>query len=233
MSVCVFNRVEEKYLLTPEKKEEFLNKVKDKIKKDLYFESKICSIYFDTKDNDLIINSLDKPIFKEKVRIRSYGIPKLKDKIFLEVKTKYNGVTGKRREELTLKEFYNFLDNRKNLNSQIMKEISYIFDYYNLVPKVFIGYDRNSYIGINEDNLRITFDSNIRSRSEDLKLELGDAGNKLFKDDKYIMEIKTNGSFPIWLVNVLSELEIYPVSFSKYGNIYKQIENKKEGYLYA
>ena len=103
-----------------------------------------------------------------------------------------------------------------------MKEKNYLIEYYSLIPKIFIAYDRLSYNGLNDSNLRITIDSNLRSRYNNLRLELGDAGNKYFDDDYYIMEIKTIGAIPLWFVKILSELKIYPTSFSKYGNIYKK-----------
>jgi len=107
-------------------------------------------------------------------------------------------------------------------NNQIMKEVNYFFQYYNLQPSYYLAYDRKSYKGIKESQLRITFDRNLRSRKEDLKLELGDAGKKYFKEDTYIMEIKTLDSIPLWLARILSELKIFPISFSKIGNVYRR-----------
>lgn len=101
-----------------------------------------------------------------------------------------------------------------------MQEIDYYMKYYNLKPSIFIAYNRSSYQGIEDKNLRITFDSNLRSRRTDLRLELGDAGKKYFKNNEVIMEIKTLNALPLWLVKELSELKIYPVSCSKYGSIY-------------
>lgn len=231
MYESVFKRVEEKYLLTETKKQQLLKKINSYLKKDDYYQSTICNIYFDNINNDLIIKSLDKPIFKEKIRLRSYKIPDLNDFVFLEIKRKYKGVVGKRRIKLTLEEFYNYLEKDEyNRDNQIMKEIDYYFKFYDLKPAIFIAYDRESYKGI-DSNLRLTFDSNIRSRFEDLRLELGDAGEKYFKENYCIMEIKTLGSIPLWFVNCLSELNIYPVSFSKYGKIYEH--KKREELIHA
>lgn len=225
MSNTIFKRVEEKYLLTENQKERLLEEIKEYIEKDKYYESTICNIYFDNLNHDLIINSLDKPFFKEKIRLRSYGVPTLKDDVYLEIKRKYNGIVSKRRVKMTLKEFYNYLNNQIfDHNNQIMKEIDYCFKYYNLIPTIYIAYDRISYKGKDCD-LRITFDSNLRSRFDDLKLELGDSLEKYFKENYYIMEIKTLGSIPLWLVKSLSKLNIYPTLFSKYGKIY---EKRKE-----
>lgn len=222
MNQNVFKRVEEKYLLTKNQKEEFLKEIQIYLKKDEYFESKICNIYFDSKQNDLIIHSIEKPIYKDKVRLRNYGIPTLEDNVFLEIKNKYKGIVGKRRIKMKLKDFYQYLETHTYKDSQIMKELDYLFQYYQLKPKIFIAYDRKSYKGVEDENLRITLDTNLRSRFNHLRLEEGDMGTPYFDDEHFIMEIKTLGALPLWFVRTLSRLKIYPVSFSKYGMIYQK-----------
>ncbi len=200
----------------------FLKKINDYVEEDKYFKYKICSIYFDTNNYDLIRNSLEKPIYKEKVRIRSYGKVENEDKIFFEIKKKYKGITNKRRITLTYENLKNYLNKNKipdNSNIQIFNELDYLMNYYELKPKVFISYDRISFISKENKNLRITFDNNLNYRLNELNLD--DEKGKIFNNDKYILEIKTLDSFPIWLVKALSELEIYPTSFSKYGSIYE------------
>ena len=202
--------------------ESFLKKINDYVEEDKYFKYKICSIYFDTNNYDLIRNSLEKPIYKEKVRIRSYGKVENEDKIFFEIKKKYKVITNKRRITLTYENLKNYLNKNKipdNSNIQIFNELDYLMNYYELKPKVFISYDRISFISKENKNLRITFDNNLNYRLNELNLD--DEKGKTFNNDKYILEIKTLDSFPIWLVKALSELEIYPTSFSKYGSIYK------------
>ncbi|MBO5376126.1 MAG: polyphosphate polymerase domain-containing protein [Bacilli bacterium] len=228
MSENIFQRVEQKYVLTKDQKENLLKEIDEHIEKDKYFESTICNIYFDTKNNDLIINSLEKPTFKEKLRLRSYGTPNIYSDVFLEIKEKYKGIVGKRRIKLKLKDFYSYLK-KKNYDetNQIMKEINYYFEFHKLKPSIFIGYDRQSYKGIEDAELRITFDNNLRSRKDNLRLEYGDFGELFFDDDTYIMEIKTLGAMLLWLVRALSELKIYPTSFSKYGSIYKKERMKQ------
>lgn len=225
MSGNIFRRVEKKYLLTKEEKDNLFNLIWPYIEEDKYFKSIISNIYFDTVDNDLIINSIDKPIFKEKLRLRSYTVPvDMDSEVFFEIKRKFKGVVGKRRVSLKLKEFYDFYDNRDYEKSQIFEEIRYAFDYYGLVPKIFVGYDRVSYRGKDDEGLRITFDSNLRSRFDNLRLEYGDTGDNYFDCDMYIMEIKTLGAMPFWLVDSLSKLKIYPTSFSKVGRIYSSLK---------
>ena len=224
----IFRRVEEKYVLTEEEKNKLFKRISKYLDKDIYYESTISNIYFDNKNNDLIVNSLDKPIYKEKIRLRSYNkTPNLDSEVFLEKKDKYEGIVGKRRIKMTLRDFYNYINYHKfDDNNQIMKELDYEINYYNLEPSIYIAYDRKSYKGKYDNDLRITIDSNLRSRTEDLRLELGSAGKKYFKNKYYLMEIKTLNSMPLWLVKVLSELNIYPDSFSKYGKIYEDMNKE-------
>ena len=228
----IFERVEKKYLLNDDTYQKLMKRLINHLEKDPYFKTTICNIYFDDDNFDLIINSLEKPTFKEKVRLRSYNIPTLNDDVYLELKGKYKGIVFKRRVKIKLIEFYRYInDNVLPNDNQIMKEIDYRFEHLKLKPKMFLAYDRLSYYDKNNRDFRITFDENIRSREDDLKLEYGDAGKLYFKDKKHIMEIKTLGSLPLWFTQILTELNIYPVSFSKYGNIYK--EKLKEEKIYV
>lgn len=231
MDINVFKRVEKKYLLSEDLYQKLFEKMNNYITVDTYDFSTICNIYFDTDDYLLVNRSIEKPIYKEKVRLRSYGVPKKNSKVFLEIKKKYKGVVGKRRVSAPLKEFYTYFDTGKypNVDTQIMNEIDYCFKFYNLKPKVFLAYDRYSYKGKDDSNFRITFDKNIRSRTDNLYLENGDNGMLLLDKNCYIMEVKTLGAYPLWFARILSELNIYPTSFSKYGNVYKKQIFKKEG----
>ena len=218
----VFQRVEQKYILSKEQRDNLLEKINEYVEKDPYFESKICNIYFDNNENDLMVNSLEKPEFKAKVRLRSYDVPNMDSQVFLEVKDKYKGVVGKRGIKLSLKEFYDYYENGLVKDNQIMKELNYYFKIFDLKPFIFLAYDRNSYYEKGNRNLRITLDSNLRSRYNDLRLELGDNGKKYFDEDIYVMEIKVMNAIPLWLTRILSELKIYPTSFSKVGSIYSK-----------
>lgn len=218
----VFERIEKKYLLTETQYQKLFLNISEYIEKNKYFETTVCNIYFDNDQEELINTSIDKPIYKHKVRLRSYGIPKQNDDVFLEIKSKYKKIGNKRRIKMKLSDFNKYI--RKNIfnNNQIMREIDYLFKFYKLKPFYFIAYDRKSYSEKNNENLRITIDTNLRSRNDKLKLEYGDKGKIYFKEKIYIMEIKTLGAMPLWLVKNLSALEIYPVSFSKFGSIYKK-----------
>ena len=117
-------------------------------------------------------------------------------------------------------------------DSQIFREIEYFLTVHNVVPKLYLAYDRIAMFGTEQPELRITFDKNIRSRRDDLDLTAGDRGEMLFDDDMHLMELKAPGVIPLRLARILSEMEIYPVSFSKYGSVYKKsLENQKHIYL--
>lgn len=222
----VFNRTEKKYLLDKNKAEKLMEKASTYIKSAEYPYTKICNIYYDTQNKELIRKSMEKPLYKEKIRLRSYGVPNKKDKVFFEIKKKFDGVVTKRRIALTLNQAYNYLEKgtipKSNKNKQIFKEIDYCFKKYNLIPSMYISYERYSYCGRENKDFRITFDTNIISRDYDLKLEQGDYGEKLIRNNTYLMEVKCTGSMPVWFAQILSELEIYPISFSKYGKIYQK-----------
>lgn len=189
----------------------------------------ITNIYYDTNDNYLIRKSISKPNYKQKLRLRAYGIPKRDEKVFLEIKKKFCGTVNKRRTALQLSEAYDFVNTgikpewKDYMNKQVMNEIEYMLKIYDLEPKLYLAYDRKAMFGKENRNLRITFDANIRSRRNDLKLESGDYGESLLESDKWLMEVKTERSLPIWLVKLLSEYQIVRTSFSKYGNEYQKM----------
>ena len=220
----VFNRVEQKYVLNEYEYKKLFKKIESHLKKDYYYQSNICNLYFDNQNNDFIVNSLEKPIFKEKIRLRSYSVPNREDIVYLELKGKMEGVVFKRRLDIKLNDFYKYMNTgiiNSKYDNQIMHEIDYIIKKFNLKPKIFIGYNRLSYYDKDNPNFRLTFDFNLRSRSEDLRLEYGDYGN-LVNKNQYIMEVKSLGSIPLWFTKILSDLKIYPTSFSKYGEIYQK-----------
>lgn len=224
----IFKRYEIKYMLT----EQQLNIIKDAMANhmivDEHGKSTICSLYFDTPDYRIIRHSLEHPVYKEKIRLRSYGVAKPNDKIFIELKKKYDGVVYKRRIECFEKDSFNLLSDSSLLSqSQIGREIDYSMHMYpGIAPSVLLTYEREAYYENNNKDFRITFDSNILWRDYDLNLHLGIYGEPILDHGKYLMEVKTSGSIPTWLVNILTANNIYKTSFSKYGNAYINIYNK-------
>ncbi len=220
----IFKRVEKKYMLTPGQHDELLERISEYIEPDLYPHSQISNIYYDTADDDLIRRSIDKPVYKEKLRLRTYGTASLEGESFLELKKKYKGVVYKRRLMMPLRMAEQFLDEGilPEENNQIVKEINYCLKYYNLVPKMFIYYDRDSFKAKEDENIRITFDTNIQGRRDNLQLEKNMGGEALSEEPFWIMEVKVPYAYPEWLIHNLNDMKIYPTSFSKYGNLYKK-----------
>lgn len=232
MAIEVFNRYEHKYLLDKDTYEKVLKIMDKHMELDIHSKDHkpytIANIYYDTQDDYLIRSSLSKPIYKEKLRLRSYGVPHKNGKVFLEIKKKYDGIVNKRRTALLLDEAYDFARTgispslKDYMNRQVLREITYFLKVYDLKPKVYIAYDRVAYFEKGNDDLRISFDRNIRSRRYDLKLELGDYGELLLPGDVYLMEIKTSLAKPIWLTDMLTKFQLRRNSFSKYGTEFKQ-----------
>lgn len=220
----IFERTEKKYVISEDAFEKFLQLCGEKISPDTYFRSEVISLYFDTPDRRLIQKSLEKPVYKEKLRLRSYGGAKDDSPVFLELKKKYKGVVYKRRIELTLKQAKDFI--KKGVlpgeNPQIEKELAYFLDFYREIgPVMLISCHRLSYKG--ENGLRITFDRNLSYRNGCFEQigALAGADKELFPEKGMgVLEIKALKAFPLWLCGILSQLEIYPRSFSKYGTAY-------------
>ena len=201
---------------------------------DEYGWSTICNIYFDTPSYDMIRRSLDKPLYKEKLRLRSYGIPHEESIVFLELKKKYEGIVYKRRESLLYETAERFLYDGvyPARDTQIMRELAYTRQFYDARPALFLGYDRVALFGREDPLLRLTFDARIRYRTDRLHLHMGDEGELLMPEGDYIMELKVPLALPMWMVQLLNRFSLLPTSFSKYGEIYRHkllpILQKKE-----
>ncbi len=230
-----FDRIEKKYLITDAEKKAMLSEMKKHMEKDGYFWSEIFNIYFDTEHFDLIIQSIEQPMFKEKLRARSYvGY----DKVFFEIKTKLcegeNKVGYKRRVRITKKDYNHLIKAggavadlmAKNADSEndwrVAREVDYLREHFDLKPRILVFYTRESWQG--EDGLRITFDENLKYRTKNLNFTKRKLDQNYFKDEKnIIMEIKAHGVMPLWLVRQLSAEKIFPQQFSKVGKIYQKI----------
>lgn len=237
MAQSVFNRYEKKYLMPESVYQELRCRLAPYMQTDQYGLHTICNIYYDTPGYDLIRRSIEKPVYKEKLRLRSYGIPTMDSQVFLEIKKKYRKVVNKRRIQLTLREAYDYVEHgvrplqsrngvengmRSAQDNQILNEIDFFLFRYPLMRGIYLAYDRTALFGMEDPEFRVTFDQRIRSRRSFMGLENGDYGELLLPEGYYLMESKVMGATPLWFTEILSELEIYPVSFSKYGNIYKK-----------
>lgn len=223
---ATFQRVEKKYLLHQDQYERLLPVILEHMSIDEYGKTKICNLYMDTQDDLLVRRSIEKPKYKEKMRLRSYGVPSDDSKVYLEIKKKVAGVVYKRRTSLTAAEamayFQDGVIGREM--DQITSEIDAMKRRYDLYPKLYLAYDREAYREVepSADMLRITMDASIRSREYGVDLRLGDAGELLLPADMHVMEVKTARAIPLWLCEALSRYHVYPTSFSKYGRIYQR-----------
>lgn len=233
LAIDVFQRREQKYLLD----EAVMRSVQAELSRHMMPDDhnrdretySIASLYYDTPDHELIRRSLQKPIYKEKLRLRAYGISALEDTVYFEIKKKYRGVVSKRRSRIRLHDAYAFAhsgelpDDDPIQNRQVLHEIAALLSRYDLQPSVLITYERRAWFDPDDRQLRVSFDTDIRCRRTDLRLESGPNGARLLPEQVWLMEIKSAGCLPFWLARVLSDHEVYARSFSKYGTEYNQM----------
>lgn len=221
----VFERKEIKYILTKQQHDELLSALEGRMRPDKYGCTTICNIYFDTRTFRLIRESIEKPKYKEKLRLRTYGIPNDSTPAYMELKKKLFGIVHKRREVLPYKEAMDFLVRRLRPSrwGQIFREIDWMLDHYeDLAPAMALFYERTAYECVDDPALRLTIDSNMRYRLEDVDISHGDHGDPILDEEAYVLEIKILNAMPLWLTEIFDRLKIYPCSFSKCGTAYKK-----------
>lgn len=234
----IFKRYELKYLLTRDQQAQLLQVMQPYMALDKYGHTTIRNIYFDTNTYRLIRRSLEKPSYKEKLRIRSYAKAEPESPVFVELKKKYQSVVYKRRVVMPEREAVGWLYGGKEhpSPSQIADEIDYFRSFYDtLHPAVFLSYEREAYYSLGGDDFRVTFDENILSREEELSLKAEVWGMPLLQENQVLMEIKTPGGIPLWMTHFLTQQNLFQTSFSKYGTAYNNTILAKHfgGRLYA
>ncbi|MCR4926302.1 MAG: polyphosphate polymerase domain-containing protein [Clostridiales bacterium] len=231
-AITSFKRYEEKFLISQVQAQALQEILKEHMVYDKFCTNgqvyTIYNIYYDTAENDIIRKSVAKPYYKEKLRLRSYEEnPKPDSKVFLELKKKIGKVVNKRRVVLTYKQAIDFVEKgivpkaNDYISEQVIKEIKYFLDNNEVKPTTYISYKRTALFDKDNPEFRLTLDSNILTRREDLDFNSGRYGDELIGKDQRLMEIKVQGAHPMWLVQALSELKIYKSSFSKYGKEYQ------------
>lgn len=217
-----FARYETKYFLTPAQQAAVLAALHAHAIPDEFGSYTICNLYYDTDDWRIIRASLEKPVYKEKLRVRSYGTPAQNGEVFAEIKKKCEGVVYKRRITAAAEAVMRDLGLAAlREGGQIGREIAWFQQLNRTRPRVFLAYDRTAFAAADDPSVRITFDQNIRWRTTALDLRAGSAGRPLLPDDRILMELKLPGVCPLWLSRLLSEVGAYPASFSKYGEFYR------------
>ncbi len=234
MAISTFQRKEIKFLLSVEQYEALLEEIHKYMEPDKYCiggrDYGIYNIYYDTPDDYLIRESISKPFYKEKIRLRSYYSPASpEDKVFLEIKKKVGGIVTKRRVTMTLAEADAYMlqhkkpmDNGKYLQRQIFGELDVFLNNYAVAPKQYISYQRSAFFGKEDRDFRLTFDRQITERRYDLSLAMPSYGAQIIAPNQRLMEVKIAGAMPLWLSRRLAELQIYKISFSKYGRAYQR-----------
>jgi hypothetical protein len=243
MTITSFNRFEKKYILPENVALNLISEFLPHINKDEHSLAlpyyTICNIYYDTIDDSIIKTSVSKPSYKEKLRLRCYCDSKDSDIAFIEIKKKLNGFVNKRRSKISVRDAKQLINEkvmpiRKDYhNTQVLNEIYFYVKDKELVPRIVLSYDRKAYVDIDNPNVRITFDKNIKARRKDLSLNRSIEDENVLDENFLIMEIKTNASIPMWLTDILTKNHIFSSSFSKYGTEYFEylIENRKEDEL--
>ena len=222
----VFERFELKYMLTLDQKEQILRVMEPHMKLDQYGRTTIRNLYYDTDDYRLIRKSLERPVYKEKLRLRSYDRASPDSTVFVELKKKFRSVVYKRRLALPERNAMEWLSGKgpPQEQGQIAREIDYARSFYQtLKPAAFLSYEREAYYALDGSDFRITFDDTILCREDDLSLQANSWGTPLLEDGKVLMEIKCSGGVPLWLTRFLTQERIFKTSFSKYGTAYQQI----------
>ena len=218
----VFRRCEIKYLVTDEQRTAILSAASEHMEPDSWGATTVCNVYYDTPTSLLIRRSLDKPTYKEKIRVRSYGRRTPGSPVFVELKKKYKGIVYKRRAVMDEVRAEALLAGNGDPQTQIEREIDFaVRRYEGLAPACYIAYDREAFYAIDDHEFRMTFDRNVRARWDDLDLTSSTDGEQLLPEGMNIMELKCAGAIPLWMVRVLDHLNLRKASFSKYGNAWK------------
>lgn len=241
--IASFSRYEAKYYLTKAQREAIWPLILEHFTIDEFGRHTISNIYYDTDNYEITRESIDKPVYKEKLRLRAYGVPDPETgKVFVEIKKKFDHVVYKRRIRVPVPEANAFLSHGilpEKSDPQITREIAHFLRLHQPKPKVFLSYERVALFGNEDPELRITFDENLLYREHDLDLCLGAYGERVVPEGVSIMEIKVPGTMPLWLAHALSEHGIFRTSFSKVGSAYKDhilhhifSEGNPESYVY-
>lgn len=236
-AINVFRRRETKFLVDQQAYENLIPKIREHMEPDAYCAAKgsypIANLYYDTENSDVIRASLEKPFYKEKLRMRAYGIPGTEDTpVFLEIKKKIDGVVSKRRAQMKFCEAKRFLkdrtlpENADYVTRQVLREIGYYLDTHEVRPVIRICYDRQGYFDREDPAFRLTFDENIRylkaaGPGKDVRFTDGRKGKAVLPAYFRLMEVKIMDAYPLWFSHLLGDAGIFPVSFSKYGTAYK------------
>ena len=289
----VFKRVEKKYRIGAAERAAVEAAAGGPMAVDAYGRTRITSLYLDTPERSMIARSVEKPLYREKLRLRAYGdaagvalmgafgagpivrepgglplsdgevetrvasglqVPgaALALPVFFGIKKKFKGIVYKRRLALTLPAALAFVSGLpyeqacarwplsdaalaaaalSPVTRQIARELEMAMDrWLPLVPSMGIACDRVAWAyrpemfqeregdELFDSELRITFDDCLEYLD---RHRFRSPWRPIIESSESVMEIKSAGPYPPWLVEVLSAERIYPASFTKYGNAYQ------------
>ncbi len=230
----IFERKEKKFLIEQKKLEAFLSEIHSHLTPDERGITQVSSLYYDTPENTLISRSLEKPTYKEKLRVRAYGDVTRDSVVFVELKKKFKGIVYKRRFACSLSDAYLFMEGNDvkpisletgastaSLNRNLMEVKACRDRYFGLTPKMLIVTNRLALYSNDDSDVRMTIDFEPRFDNENLKLEGHAKHKKLIDDCMCILEIKCANALPLWMISALSKMQIHSQSFSKYGHAFK------------
>lgn len=220
-----FARVETKYLLTAGQAAALEEGLFSRgFRKAQFGSPRIQSLYYDTADYDLIRASLERPGYKEKLRLRAYGEPGSVVTAYPEIKKKYRGVVYKRRTEMPLEEAMACLASGAlpEAAGQVGRELAWMLQRYSLQPAAVIAYDRDAWLSDREPGVRVTFDRNLQFRDWEMDLNSRSSGILLIPPEMRLLEIKTGRHLPLWLAALLRDADVRRTHFSKYGLAYQR-----------
>ena len=222
---AVFKRKEVKYLLTEAQLAALRPALETHMEPDAFAHSIISNLYYDTPDFRMLRRSQEKPAYKEKLRLRGYGVPDEETQVFPEIKKKAEGIVYKRRVRMPYGDAIRYLSRRRpGGDGQIFQELNWmLLAYGSLAPRIFLSYERDSWRGREDPSLRLTLDREILWRAEALDLRRGAWGEPLLEPGQVLMEVKITNAAPLWLAEALSENGIFPISFSKCGRAFETL----------
>lgn len=240
MAIEIFTRREQKYLITTDQYFELAWKISSYMRPDKYGDNgkyTVTSLYFESPDYKIYYETKNKLKFRQKLRLRIYDDTDIHGTAFFEVKQKHKKVVNKRRMVLPLSEAYYYLNHASHMpleniqtsNMQVLREIDHFRSLFNLRPEMIVSYDRHAFHGINDDELRITFDHNLRCRNDDLAIENGPYGKNFIDENLVVLEVKVNDSVPLWLTRILQDLNCEQRSASKFCTSLELLKSKELG----
>jgi len=240
MAIEIFRRKEQKYLITREQYLELVQQMSPYMRADRYGDDgkyTVTSLYFDSPDHKIYYETKNKLRFRQKLRLRVYDEANIYSTAFFEVKQKHKKVVNKRRMRLPLIEAYRYLNNQVSVplenfdtsNTQVLKEIDHFRQLFNLKPEMIVSYDRHAFHGKYDDELRVTFDLNLRCRNDDLAVENGPQGENFIDSNLVVLEVKVNDSVPLWLTRILQDLKCEQRSASKFCTSLELLKKEELG----